>query len=73
MAKDSDNSYKILSQAIRQLILRPELSLKLKTLDTRGDAIKQLGITEEMVTEVLNILNVIEGKGDSAKNKSTKD
>lgn len=62
MGVNTDYSYKDFSKAIRQLLYRKELLEKLKSLDTQGVAIKQLRITEEMVTDILNIMQEVDNK-----------
>ncbi len=60
MNTTSETSYKLLSNALRQLITRPQVADALKAKETRSDTIKKLKITDEIATEIFNILNVID-------------
>ena len=57
MVDNKDISYRVLSSALRQVITRPQLANALQATDTRDETMEKLKITEEIRTEILNILN----------------
>ncbi len=72
MNLQTDRSYRDLSRALRQVITRPKLAQELKSRETRPETMQKLGITEEVATEIFNILNVLdrhreEGAGENSR------
>lgn len=63
-------AYRTLSHALRQVIARPNLITELQSKETRSKAAAKLNLSEEQVTDLLNIINDLEQNWDKTPSES---
>lgn len=65
-----DKSFVTLSNALRQVLARPQLKMDLKSSESRSRAMEELGIDKDMAREILNILMDLESRQSGAAPES---
>ena len=66
-------SYEIFSQALRELLARPQYRQRFMEMETSEEVRSKLGITKEMSTELKNVLAKLPSVGDAEASRASTD